>query len=247
MARTRPNILFVLSDEHNPTVAGFAGDPVARTPNLDWLAEDGFVFDRAYTPSPICVPARQCILSGQYPHQNGCTGWLPLPREYATYACTLSEAGYESAAFGKIHLVGTDQLQGFRTRPFGDVHRSYGPVEKPSPEVADPLNCEVPFNWSDEKEVRRAGVGAYPDARDRLAVFALGLHLDGAVTGLWYDRANRGAPTLLYLGLQNPHYPYLTEEALLRHYLPRVGLPRTREPFDHPFLGRSPWLPRGAE
>lgn len=247
MARTRPNILFILSDEHNPTVAGFAGDPVARTPNLDWLAEDGFVFERAYTPSPICVPARQCILSGQYPHHNGCTGWLPLPPEYATYARTLSEAGYRSAAFGKMHLVGTDQLQGFGARPFGDVKRSYGPVEKPQVDAEDPLNCEVPFKWSDEKEVRRAGVGAYPDSNDRLAVAALGLHLDSEVTGLWYDRANRTAPSLLYLGLQNPHYPYLTEEALLRHYLPRVGLPRGREPFDHPFIGRSPWLPHGAE
>jgi choline-sulfatase len=244
---SRPNILFLLSDEHNPTVAGFAGDRVARTSTLDWIAEDGFVFDRAYTPSPICVPARQCILAGQYPRNCGCEGWLPLAPEYRTYARTLSEAGYQSAGFGKMHLVGTDQMQGYRARPCGDVHRSYGPIEKPTPSVDDPQNCEVPLKWSDEKEVRRAGVGTYPDSKDRLAVQAMRLHVDSSITGLWYDRHNRAAPALYYLGLQNPHYPYLTEEPLLRHYLPRVELPRNQDRFDHPFLGRSPWLPQDVE
>ena len=68
----RPNILFLMSDEHRPDVAGFAGDPVVRTPTLDGLAQSGVVFRNAYTPSPICIPGRQALMSGQLPRTCGC-------------------------------------------------------------------------------------------------------------------------------------------------------------------------------
>lgn len=62
MADRRPNILFLMSDEHRPDVVGYEGNSVVRTPVLDELARTGTVFRNAYTPSPICVPARQCML-----------------------------------------------------------------------------------------------------------------------------------------------------------------------------------------
>jgi choline-sulfatase len=58
MGTTPRNLLIVMSDEHNPMVAGHAGHPVAATPHLDCLAARGTRFTAAYTPSPICVPAR---------------------------------------------------------------------------------------------------------------------------------------------------------------------------------------------
>ena len=60
----RPNILFLMSDEHRPDVTGYEGDKAVRTPVLDALAETGVVFRNAYTPSPICVPGRQCLMVG---------------------------------------------------------------------------------------------------------------------------------------------------------------------------------------
>ena len=63
----RPNILFLMSDEHRPDVTGYGGNKIVRTPILDELAETGVVFRNAYTPSPICVPGRQCLMSGQLP------------------------------------------------------------------------------------------------------------------------------------------------------------------------------------
>lgn len=74
----RPHVLILMSDEHRADYAGFAGHPVIRTPHLDWLARGGVTFSNAYTPSPICVPARPCIFSGQYPTSNGCMGWKSL-------------------------------------------------------------------------------------------------------------------------------------------------------------------------
>jgi len=57
----RPNILFLMSDQHRADLAGYAGNNIVRTPTLDRLAETGVVFRNAYTPSPVCVPARQCL------------------------------------------------------------------------------------------------------------------------------------------------------------------------------------------
>lgn len=67
-----PNILFLMTDEHRPDLAGFAGNSIVRTPNLDRLAKDSVIFNHAYTPSPVCIPARQCIMSGQFPRTCGC-------------------------------------------------------------------------------------------------------------------------------------------------------------------------------
>jgi choline-sulfatase len=245
----RPNILILMSDEHRADVAGFAGDPVARTPNLDWLARDGVVFENAYTPSPICVPARQCVFSGQYPPSNGCTGWIGLPPGHMTYASRCGQYGYRTAGFGKMHLVGPDQLAGWQSRPVGDVNYSEvrDPIERffdgfDAPQD-DPLNCPGSMKWSDEKEIRRAGPGS-DNPHDVHAVDGALFWIDETLVGSRYDRHIPQRPSLLYVGLHDPHYPYLCREELFRHYLPRVRGYAVEEPFDHPFLGLSPWPPR---
>ena len=58
------NVLLIMSDQHSPKIAGFAGHPQAITPNLDRLAASGRVFENAYCTSPICVPARASVATG---------------------------------------------------------------------------------------------------------------------------------------------------------------------------------------
>jgi choline-sulfatase len=65
--RKKPNILFLMSDEHRADVTGYEGNSVIRTANLDWLAKTGVEFRHAYTPSPICIPGRQSLMAGQFP------------------------------------------------------------------------------------------------------------------------------------------------------------------------------------
>ena len=67
---TRPNILYIHTDQHTPFVTGCYGDPIVETPNLDWLASRGVTFDAAYCNSPICVPSRMAMLSGLHPYQS---------------------------------------------------------------------------------------------------------------------------------------------------------------------------------
>ena len=67
---TRPNLLYIHSDQHNPYVTGCYGDSLVETPHLDALAARGVVLDNTYCPSPICVPSRMSMLSGRYPSDN---------------------------------------------------------------------------------------------------------------------------------------------------------------------------------
>ncbi len=92
MARKKyPNVLFLMTDEHRPDLAGFAGNSIVRTPNLDWLAKDSVQFHNAYTPSPVCIPARQCMMSGQLPKTCGCEIFGDdLSPFYQTFARTFS-------------------------------------------------------------------------------------------------------------------------------------------------------------
>ena len=71
MSNDKPNILFIVSDQHSPFVTGCYGNPNVRTPNLDALAEEGVVFESAYCAVPICVPSRLSMLSGRHSHNIG--------------------------------------------------------------------------------------------------------------------------------------------------------------------------------
>lgn len=67
----KPNIIYLLSDQHNQSVMGAAGDPWARTPNLDRLYARGTALDSCYCAAPLCVPSRSSILTGLLPTGNG--------------------------------------------------------------------------------------------------------------------------------------------------------------------------------
>ena len=119
----RPNILFIESDQHNPSVIGAYGDPVIRTPNLDALTARGIVFETTYCASPICVPSRASMLTGRHPYQNEVwTNNQYLHSAIPTFAHSLGAAGYKPVQIGRMHFNGPDQLHGFTERFVGDHH-----------------------------------------------------------------------------------------------------------------------------
>ena len=69
----RPNILWIMSDQHNASCIGAAGHPDVKTPHLDAIAADGVLADRAYCNNPICGPSRCSMITGLYPHTLGIT------------------------------------------------------------------------------------------------------------------------------------------------------------------------------
>ena len=104
MAGRQPNILFIISDQHNAKCLGVAGHPDARTPSLDRLSSEGTRFTNCTTQSPICTPSRVSFLSGQYVHNHGYYGLSgPEPKHLPSLFGAFRDSGYLAAAIGKIH------------------------------------------------------------------------------------------------------------------------------------------------
>lgn len=119
----RPNILLITADEMRHDCWGAAGHPLVRTPHLDGLARRGVRFTNAYTPYPVCVPARMSIMTGQYAHAHGLIGNRGfLPEGQATLPGTLNDAGYRTAAFGKMHFWPPYNAYGFQTMRLAEQH-----------------------------------------------------------------------------------------------------------------------------
>lgn len=236
----RPNILFLMSDEHRADVTGYEGNSVVRTPTLDHLAETGVVFRNAYTPSPICVPARQCLMSGQLPSTCGCPGWIDLAPNYLTWARHFSRYAYETICCGKLHHLGTDQMQGWNQRPAGDVQVATNHLDGRFDEEFK--RYERPFGdykWSDTKEALRAGVGdSHVVVKDAFWTQAALTSLEWHFSSAQYDREQPQRPLLLKLSLLQPHYPYQTDAEKFGYYLNRVEPYLDELVSEHPFLSR---------
>ncbi len=100
----RLNILLITTDEQRYDAVGF-NNPVVKTPNLNQMALQGIVFNRAYTPSPVCTPARNSILTGCYPSRHGSYNiGVSLPEDFPTVPGILATQGYLTTLVGKAHF-----------------------------------------------------------------------------------------------------------------------------------------------
>ncbi|MDR3709448.1 MAG: sulfatase-like hydrolase/transferase [Capsulimonadaceae bacterium] len=98
------NLLLITSDQQHFDTLG-ARNPRIKTPNLDRLAREGTRFDRAYTVSPVCSPARSTIITGMYPSWHGCWNLgCKLPEDVPTLGDALQQGGYATALIGKAHF-----------------------------------------------------------------------------------------------------------------------------------------------
>ncbi|MBI4556203.1 MAG: sulfatase-like hydrolase/transferase [Candidatus Hydrogenedentes bacterium] len=109
VSKSRPNILWLMTDEQRTDSLGCYGSPWARTPNLDRFAQAGVVFRHAVTPAPVCAPARVSILTGQYPHRTGVWWNVNNPNRTQPWLTEpFHRAGYRSATFGKQHYCASN-------------------------------------------------------------------------------------------------------------------------------------------
>ena len=108
IAAKRPNIIFIMSDDHTSQAIGAYGSRLAKlnpTPTIDRLAEEGMLFENAFCSNAICAPSRATILTGQYAHTCGVhdlRGSIEPGRQYL--AKEMKKAGYQTAMIGKWHL-----------------------------------------------------------------------------------------------------------------------------------------------
>ena len=208
----RPNILVIMSDEHDPAVMGCSGHPLVQTPNLDRLAAAGTVFDNAYCNYPICVPSRMSFLTGNYCHRIGV--WdlgSPLRADIPTFGHYFTAAGYESVLCGRTHLVGSDRLHGFGTRLFDDLDAWRG-------RQAPRRTSEARRGSNSHVTECGPGPGAWFDYDTTVA--------DLSVRFLKSRAAHPSErPWLLYSGLMYPHFPLTCPPEYYRRYDPEAVTP----------------------
>lgn len=198
----KPNLLFLIADDHAGYVLGAAGNRQAQTPNLDRLAAEGTRFANNYCNSPVCTPSRQSILTGLYPHAAGVTTLkTPLNEAKTTLADLLQSSGYRTGVFGKMHFnsPGKDGMHGFGTAITEDrVNRGWtqavGPTQAPWRPFVDPART-----WLNSAKT----AFPRPDAEMR-STWAT------QQAAAWLEEHSRQAdqPFALWLSLQEPHSPF---------------------------------------
>lgn len=228
------NTLFILSDEHDPRVMGAAGHPLAHTPNLDRLAARGVRFTNAYTPSPVCVPARASLATGRWVHEIGywdnATGY---DGRVPGWGHALLAAGCRVESIGKLHYRGAADPTGFGAQhdPMhleDGIGQVWGSVRDPMPETVGP---------SPLFDRLGAGESAYNRYDERIA---------GAAVRWLEERARRpdARPWVLFVGFVAPHFPLVVPGPYLARYpLERIPLPKLL-PRDG--CARHPWVERNA-
>ncbi|MCA9074218.1 MAG: sulfatase-like hydrolase/transferase [Planctomycetaceae bacterium] len=112
----RPNILFIMTDQHRWDCIGANGNELIKTPHLDRLASEGANFTHCFVQAPVCVPSRVSFFTGRYPHSHkNRVNYTPLDRRELLMQARLRDAGYATAAVGKLHYHPPDEREAKRT------------------------------------------------------------------------------------------------------------------------------------
>ena len=226
------NLLVIMSDEHQSRAMGCAGHPFVQTPNLDALAARGVRFTDAYTPCPICVPARASFATGKYTHQTRL--WdnaMPYTGEIPGWGHALQAKGVPVESIGKLHYRAEEDPAGFDVQHIpmmvvGGVGMVWASIRREDERVK-------PGKGRMLGDYIGPGNSKYTD-------------YDAAVTKRttqWL--ADRGAqtnaqPWCLYVGLVAPHFPLVVPQEFFELY-PLSSLPDVKL---HPRTGyqRHPWV-----
>ncbi|SFX97832.1 Arylsulfatase A [Paracoccus pantotrophus] len=204
---TRPNILWICTDQQRWDTIRRLGFPAAQTPHLDALAEQGTAFARAYCQSPICTPSRASFLTGMYPiaHQvqrNGNTGF---PDHLVLVPEVFRQAGYRTGLIGKLHL---SSAQGrVEQRPTADGYEEFYWSQHPEPDWPEGHDYQ---DWLKAKGIDAAQ--AYAPAEDIVTHPVTAEHSQTAWATEraldFIDRTEDDRPWLLSINVYDPHPPF---------------------------------------
>ena len=244
--KKRPNILFILSDQHNAKVLGHKDHPDVKTPNLDRMAAGGVRFDNAITQNPICTPSRVSFLSGQYCHNHGYYGLSgPKPQGLPTAIGHFRRFGYRTGAVGKIHCPAywvEDDCDFF--------HDTCGTsIGGRSKEYARYLGERGLTNLEDHGAMQEFGPRGRQTVEGRPSKVSYEDGQEGwAVRQTWKfmeECANDGEPFFLHVSLPKPHQCYTPAQQFWDLYdQSRLTLPPNA---DYDMIGKAPHIRRATE
>ena len=225
------NLIVIMSDEHNPKVAGYAGHPVISTPNLDRVAAAGTRFTSAYTPSPICVPARASFITGQPVHVH--RAWdnaIAYGGVPPGWAHMLRDRGHTAVSIGKLHYKGHD----------GD---DYGFTEsRLAMHIANGVG-DVTHLIRDPEDVRMTGAALLANAKPGESDYTLYDRQIAADAQVWLRETGtrrHDKPWVLFVSMVSPHFPLTAPPEHFYRYrgrdLPRPKLYDAEDRPMHPYV-----------
>jgi choline-sulfatase len=203
----KPNLLYLIADDHAGYVLGADGNRLAQTPNLDRLASQGARFAKHHCNSPVCTPSRQSFLTSLMPHASGVTVLeTPLAEERPTLAKQLAASGYRTGVIGKMHFntPGHPGLHGFHTALTEDVvQREWTEWAGPQPEWGD-VRTKPP--WKPFRDPARIWLNAdklpYPRSYPQMKSTWVGQKASA------FLKEHRNDPFALWVSFSEPHSPF---------------------------------------
>jgi arylsulfatase A-like enzyme len=233
-AGEKPNLLFLWTDEQRADTLSVYGNHRFRMPALNRLAAESIVFDRCYDTQPVCTPARSSVMTGTWPHQNGCiSNNIPLRRDTPALPELLGDSAYRTAYMGKWHL-GDELFAQHGFQEWVSIEDGYNQYFYPD------RNKDARSSYHDFL----ANLGYKPDnkAGRYSRGFAVRRPLEHCKPAFLAGRAtdfihrHRADPWILYVNFLEPHMPFYgplndlhsEEEAPVPANYP--GAPIEREP-----------------
>ncbi len=235
---SRPNILFLLSDDQRPDTIRALGNEHIQTPNLDGLVRRGTAFTRAVSPCPLCSPSRAEIMTGCRGSRTGLRGNVgrttkkKLPDELPSWAWTMRDAGYNTWYVGKWHSVGRPSDWGYEESQalFGNGDRSWPNdirFDWKGRKITGAPGCV--FQTDDGTLLREKGVGSKPDISTTFA--------DAAID---FIKRKPQKPFFLHVNFFAPHDPLFLPPGYEDRYKPEeIPVPPNflpEPPFDTGYL-----------
>jgi choline-sulfatase len=231
MAVMPQNLLVIMSDEHNRKVAGYAGHPIVGTPALDALAERGSSFSAAYTPSPICVPARASLATGIPVHRH--RAWdnaIAYDGRIRGWAHALRQRGHHVASIGKLH---------YRGHPADD----YGFTENLLAMHITGGVGDLTHLVRDPDDIRKTGKNLIASAGPGESSYTLYDRQVAAAAQIWLREVGmrrHARPWVLFVSMVAPHFPLTAPPEHYYRYigrdLPRPKLYEQGERPEHPYV-----------
>jgi len=200
-----PNLLFIFTDEQRYDTMGAYGNRRIETPNLDRLASQSVVFERAYVTQSVCTPSRSSIMTGLYPHSNGCLeNNVPLPDEIACLPEMIAPGTYATAYHGKWHLGDEIFCQhGFdEWRSIEDNYAGY---------YSEGRDCDARstyHQWLIENGFEPQNGSIYGRSEAARLPEAYGKPAYLAQEASRYIHAHQREPFILYVNFLEPHMPF---------------------------------------
>ena len=210
----KPNILVIMSDEHNANILGCYGNDIIQTPNLDSLAGRGIRFESCYCNSPLCVPSRLSFTSGKYASRVGAWSnscWLPSA-DYPTLPRIMNDAGYESILCGKMHY---DRTRRYGFREVGGNMNNNTKTGKGGRRKADDLTPKPGLS----PRFKDFHTG------DTSSILKHDLAVTAGTTEFLKNRRASDKPFFMLAGYLAPHFPLIVPEKYWKQYQGKIPMP----------------------